>query len=328
MISSTKRTWCTFAFFAWLLWCEGSIAQQLSSDDYARAEKMMSYNTSPLIDRYAVYPQWLPDGTFWYSVFIPNGREYVLINPKNKTRKSNTDLSKLVSNSSHKDEEGENSVRSPDGKKEVFIRDWNLWLRDVATKKETPLTTDGIKDFGYATDNAGWRKSDSPIVLWSPDSRKIATYQQDQRHVHDMYLVSTNVGSPRAEIYKYPMPMDKEIIQIHRVIIDVENVKTVRLQIPADARRGTVCDDISCSGKFDDNEWSPDGSKLAFVSSSRDHKRAKLRVADATTGAVSEIMEEVVATQYESGQGMSNWRYLSSSNEFIWYSERDDWGHL
>ena len=31
-----------------------------------------------------------------------------------------------------------------------------LWVRDVATGKETQLTTDGVKDFGYATDNAGW----------------------------------------------------------------------------------------------------------------------------------------------------------------------------
>ena len=39
-------------------------------------------------------------------------------------------------------------------------------------------------------------------------------------------------------------------------------------------------------------------------------------------------MKKVSPTQYESGQGSINWRYLPASNEFIWYSERDDWGHL
>jgi len=58
-----------------------------------------------------------------------------------------------------------------------MIRDNNLWVRD-AGGKETQLTTDGIKDFGYATDNAGWTSSERPIVLWSPDSKKIATFQQ------------------------------------------------------------------------------------------------------------------------------------------------------
>lgn len=35
-----------------------------------------------------------------------------------------------------------------------------------------------------------------------------------------------------------------------------------------------------------------------------------------------------MATQFESGQGSINWRYLAKSKEIIWYSERDNWGHL
>ena len=72
--------------------------------------------------------------------------------------------------------------------------------------KETQLTTDGVKDFGYATDNAGWSKSDRPVVVWSPDSKKIATFQQDQRGVGEMYLVSTQVGHPKLQAWKYPLP--------------------------------------------------------------------------------------------------------------------------
>ncbi|HEX8357132.1 MAG TPA: DPP IV N-terminal domain-containing protein, partial [Segetibacter sp.] len=141
-----------------------------------------------------------------------------------------------------------NSVLSPDGKRAAFIRDFNLWVREVFTNKETQLTTDGIKDFGYATDNAGWKKSDQPIIAWSPDSKKIATYQQDQRNASDMYLVTTNVGKPTLQAWKYPLPGDKEIITIHRVIIEVDNPKVVRLKLPPDPHRGTLCDDISCSG--------------------------------------------------------------------------------
>ena len=88
---------------------------------------------------------------------------------------------------------------SPDKKRAVFIRENNLWSREIATAKETQLTTDGVKDFGYATDNAGWASSDRPIVAWSPDSKKIATFQQDQRGVGEMYLVSTPGGPSHAE---------------------------------------------------------------------------------------------------------------------------------
>jgi len=218
---------------------------------------------------------------------------------------------------------------SPDGTKAAFIRDYNLWVRDVASGKETQLTTDGERDFGYATDNAGWIHSDRPILLWSPDSKKIATFQQDQRGVGEMYLVETKVGHPVLQSWKYPLPGDAVVTTIQRVIINLDGPKVIRLQISPDQHRSTVCDDLECRGSgWEDVEWSSDGAHLAFVSTSREHKHETLRVADAATGAVRDVYEESAVTQYESGQGRANWRYLSSSNEFIWYSERDDWGHL
>ena len=143
-----------------------------------------------------------------------------------------------------------------------------------------------------------------------------------------MYLVSTNVGEPKLEAWKYPLPQDKEIIKIHRVIIDVDAGTMVRLKIAPDDRRGTLTDDILVGGEFGDNRWSQDGATLAFVSSSRDHKSAKYRIANVSTGEVRDVFEETVKTQYESGQGAENWHYLPETNEAIWYSERDDWGHL
>jgi dipeptidyl aminopeptidase/acylaminoacyl peptidase len=219
-------------------------------------------------------------------------------------------------------------VLSPDGKHAAFIRDNNLWLRDVKTNRRTQLTTDGIKDFGYATDNAGWKSSDRAILQWSPDSRKIATFKQDQRNASDMYLVTTNVGKPTLKSWKYPLPGDKDIITIQRVIINVDTPKVIVLQIPPDPHRASLSDDIASSGTFDDVDWNEDSSQLAFVSTSRDHKQEKVRIADAATGAVREVFEETVPTQYESGWGAINWRYLHKSNEIIWFSERDNWGHL
>jgi dienelactone hydrolase/Tol biopolymer transport system component len=221
-----------------------------------------------------------------------------------------------------------NAVVSPDGSKAAFIRDWNLWVRDVATDQETRLTVDGVEEFGYATDNAGWTRSDRPVLAWSPDSRMIATFQHDQRGVGEMYLVSTNVGHPRLEAWKYPLPEDSVIFRIHRVVIHLDGPRVVRLQLPPDQHRSTTCDHIACGGTFADVEWSADSRTLAFVSSSRDHQRATLRVADPNTGMVRDVLEETVETFFESGFGGSNWRVLPKSNEVIWYSQRSDWGHL
>jgi len=119
-------------------------------------------------------------------------------------------------------------VASPDGTRMAFIRDHNLWVRNVATGEERPLTRDGVKDYGYGTDNAGWRKSDRPIVAWSPDSDKIATFQQDQRGVGEMYLVDTRVGHPNLSAWKYPLPGDSVVTMIERVVIDVDHGTLVR----------------------------------------------------------------------------------------------------
>ncbi len=224
--------------------------------------------------------------------------------------------------------EAKPEVLSPDGKRAAFIRDWNLWVRDVATGAETQLTTDGVENFGYATDNAGWRYSDRPVVKWSPDSRRIATFQQDQREVGEMYLVSTNVGHPRLERWKYPLPGDKVITTIQRVVIDVDERKVVRVKMPPDQHRSTLCDDVICGGDWVDVQWAPDSRSLAFVSSSRDHKLAELRVANVETGEIRDVMHELVGTFFESGNGRANWRYLPASNEVIWFSQRDDWGQL
>lgn len=234
------------------------------------------------------------------------------------------DLSKLVKTG---DEPG---AVSPDGRSEAFIRDWNLWLRDVASGKETQLTTDGVEDFGYATDNAGWKHTDNAIVEWSPDSKQIATFQQDQRKTGEMYLVSTRVGHPKLEKWKYPLVGDKDVTMIERVIIDVAAKKVTRLQMPPDQHRSSLCDDVSCGpeGGWDDVKWAADGKTLAFVSTSRDHKHEWFRIADTATGKVRTVFEEKVPTYYESGNGAVNWRYLPETHEAIWFSERNNWGNL
>lgn len=224
------------------------------------------------------------------------------------------------------------SSTSPDGKWAAFIREHNLWAKELATGREVQLTTDGIKDFGYATNNAGWVHNNNPVITWSPDGTQLATFQHDGRGVRDMYLVSTNVGSPRLEAWKYPLPGDSVIFRISRVIIRLGADGTpsvVRLKMPPDQHRSTVSDHIACGLEICDVQWYPDGSHLAFISSSRDHKEAWLRVANAATGEVREVLYEQSKTQIGDASLPENlWRVLPASNELIWWSQRDNWLHL
>jgi len=218
---------------------------------------------------------------------------------------------------------GPPAVNSPDGTKALYICDWNIWVRDVANGQDRQLTTDGSRDFGYATSNAGWVVSAAPVVSWSPDGKKIATQQQDERRGGEMYLVQTPVtgGHPVLRAWKYPLVGDSVVAMIHRVVIDVETGKVTRLQMPPDFHRATIGDDISMAEYL----WSPDGSRLGLISSSRDHKTAVAKIADVATGSVRTILEETVPTQYEA---RITWRILWATNEVLWNSERDDWSQL
>ena len=143
---------------------------------------------------------------------------------------------------------------------------------------------DGVEDYGYATNNAGWVKRDSPVLLWSPGSEMIATFQHDARGVGMMHMTTTNVGRPELASWRYPLPGDSLIFRISRVVIHLDGPRVVRLRMPPDPHRSSITDHVAGpGGVFLDVEWSADGSQLAFLSSSRDHKRAQLRVADPET---------------------------------------------
>ena len=365
-------------------------ARQYTTQDYAQAERFMSYNVNPLAYQGQVRARALDDGRFWYREVDATGATFILVDPARGTRAPAFDQVKLApalasaSNGAIKDSarhlrlsefwltdhdsllslnysgvlyrcqltSAADTCRrvtpadtpatppapaakqppltlSPNKKLGAFIRNWNLWVRDLDTGTETQLTTDGIKDYGYATDNAGWKQSDGAILLWSPDSTKIATFQQDQRKTGEAYLVSVTNTHPVLKAWKYPMVGDADVTMIERVVIDVNAHKLVRLKMPPDQHRSTLCDDVACEGThWDDVEWSPDGAHLAFVSTSREHKQEWLRIADTATGDVREVMSETAPKFFESGNGKVNWHYLPASNEILWFSERDNWGNL
>ena len=219
---------------------------------------------------------------------------------------------------------------SPDGKQAAFIRDHNLWLRSTEDNSETQLTQDGVRNYGYATNSAGWIQDPGPVLLWSPDSKKIATFRQDSRNVGTISLMETAVGRGEVTTWKYPLPGDEHVFMLERLVIHVDAApRIVFLDMPPEPQRSTTTDHIAGrDGEFLDVRWGDESETLAFVSSSRDHKIAQLRSADINTGAVRDVYREQTATYYESGFDSENWTLLNASNEFLWFSERDNWGHL
>lgn len=309
----------------------------LTADDYARAEAFLPAALSDLVLHHATGVEWLEDGRVGYRTRTSEGSQRVLVDPESRRVERALLGSRPEAGRGVGGELGEapavgrDVVVSPDGALGAFIREHDLWVRELATGAEHRLTTDAMEHHGYATNNAGWVRGDRPVLRWSPDSRRIATFRHDARGVGEMYLVSTRAGHPELDAWRYPMPEDSVIFRIERLVVDVEDPsapEVVRFDMPADPHRSSVCDHVYCDGTFTDVEWWEDGSRLAFVSSSRDHKRATLRVADVETGAVRTVLEERVPTFYESGHRSYNWRVLPEADEVLWFSRQSDWGHL
>jgi dipeptidyl-peptidase-4 len=328
----------------------------LTTADYDRAVRMLAPALNGLVMGGTAQVTWMPDGRFWYTRPTTNATgNVVIVDPVKRTREL---VGTPPATSTVPDPAGAGrggraggaggrggrggvaitrkcgpnvtgltgpppASMSPDGSKAVFICDWNLWVRDVATGQERQLTTDGQKDFGYATSNAGWTTSAAPALSWSPDGKKIATQQQDERKVGDMYLVQTpvNGGHPVLRAWKYPLAGDAEVAMITRVIIDVETGKLTKLLMPPDFHRAMDEDDLDMGEYL----WSPDGTRLGLVSTDRFHRWSTAKLADTTTGEVRELFTEREKTHV---QTRVQWQILWDTKEVIWYSQRDGYAQL
>ena len=320
----------------------------LTAADYDRATKMLAPALAGLVVGGTVNATWLPDGRFSYQRTTLTGTENVVVDPVRRTREvvatppagGQTPPAAAGRGGGGGGRGGRGGMQitnktcgtnvtglsgpppasmSPDGTRAVFICDWNLWVRDVKTGQDRQLTTDGVKDFGYATSNAGWTTSAAPSLSWSPDGKKIATQHQDERNVGDMYLVQTpvNGGHPVLRAWKYPLAGDPVVAMITRVIIDVDTGKVTPLLMPQDFHRAMDEDDLDMSEYL----WSPDSTKVGLVSTDRFHKNSTAKLADVTTGEVRTLFTETEKTHV---QTRVQWRILWKSSEVLWYSQRED----
>ena len=257
--------------------CNQINKKSYSINDYENASKHLSKNLNKYLLNTINSQKWDKEDFLFYKVKKESKIESFKIDLKSYKKIS---LNKQEYFNNFEPKTNWDEFLSPNGNLAAFIDNYNLWIRDLKTNKKTQLTFDGKEDYGYATNNAGWIKSEGPVLKWSPKSDKIATFRQDARGVGEMYLTTTNVGHPKLQSWKYALPGDEKIFEIERLIIDLKNNNIVRLNMENDFQRSTTTDHIAGrGGELLDTQWNEDGSKLAFISSSRDHKMANLKIA-------------------------------------------------
>ncbi|WP_084491194.1 S9 family peptidase [Sphingobium ummariense] len=236
---------------------------------------------------------------------------------------------------------GADLVFSPDRKRALFIRDHNLWLREVDSGAERQLTTGGVEGFAYGGQDLQTdftrvvrRRSGLPEPLngafWSPDGRYVLAARHDLRNIPERHLVTEYLppegGRPIIHTGRLPLASDERYPDATLDIIDMA-AGTVT---PAAIDPQTLADGAVVSIYLTGTVWWS-GTEVWYLGTKRGGREARLSRITLADGKVTDVITETsqafIPTNANSFNG-ANINVLSSGREAIWYSERDGWGHL
>lgn len=228
---------------------------------------------------------------------------------------------------------------SPDGSVAIFIKDYNLWLRDLKSGSEKPLTTDGERFYNYASTTTVYGRHEIPLTLealWSPDSKRVFTQLIDSRKLQKAPPLVDHVpadGSLRPRMInperRVAWPEDEHIEAWQFLAIDIE------------ADRIQSADYPPCPvyyphyrGFFEGFRgwWGEDSRRAYFTEVERGGKTCRLVEFDTHTGNTSVVIEETSDSLINLIPYASHVSTLvlplPETNELIWYSYRSGWAHF
>ncbi len=216
---------------------------------------------------------------------------------------------------------------SPNKRWAAFVKDHNLFLRDVSTGTQVQLTRDGVAGFEYATPlpslrlmvDQGTEDVKQPAaVFWAPDSSRLVTYRIDSRNsgrFTSLQFVPPNQLRPKAFTYVYPLP-GEVLASAQPIIFEVQT--QTRMEVSA-----------SIELPFQEGpgfEWFPDSKSFFYDYDERGYKAKELRVVDAATGKQTVLVREQADPYLDPGETF--YRFIKGTGEILWSSERDGWNHL
>ncbi len=203
------------------------------------------------------------------------------------------------------------SITSPDGSREAYIQNYNVYVRPAGSEKGEPLSYDGSEGNFYTLRS----------VVWSPDGTRLVAYRVIpgyRREVHYVVSSPTDQLQPKDSVRFYRKPGD---VVDHRqpVLFDVN------------AGTSTVIDDALFPNAYNVTPavWWKDGRAFTFEYNQRGHQVYRVIEVDGATGRARALIDE--RSEPNSFIHYSGGRYrhdVDDGREIIWQSERDGWQHL
>lgn len=203
-------------------------------------------------------------------------------------------------------ENSNRKVKSPDGKREAYISEGNLWVTDLTTEVSKQLSYDGTDYEYYSSD-----------IIWSPDSKKLVSCRYRPGGDRKLLLISSspkNQLQPLTYSYDYPKPGDA--LPIRRPVLFIpDEDKQITFDVPNVEQQYSL-------GRID---WDENSEYFTFHFNRRGHQQYVVYSGD-INGRLYPIVDERADTFIYYNKISANW--LKKGKELLWVSERDGWSHL
>jgi dipeptidyl-peptidase 4 len=215
---------------------------------------------------------------------------------------------------------------SPDGERVAFVRDNNLFIKNLKFGNESQITYDGKKneiingapDWVYE-EEFGFNKA----FWWSPDSKFLAFIRFDETKVPEFSMLmyadeskgqNGNSPYPRIETFKYP-----KAGETNSTVSVMSYELYSRLTMKVDIGSNT---DIYVPRL----KWTPDSKDLVVMRFNRLQNQLDVLYANPYTGESRPIYTEK-NERYVDEDFLDAFMYLEDGR-FVVFSERDGWRHL
>jgi dipeptidyl-peptidase-4 len=211
---------------------------------------------------------------------------------------------------------------SPDGSKIAFVRENNLFIRDISDMgllkpgAEIQITFDGkMNEIIYGA--ADWVYEEefafTRAFQWSPDNKALAFYRFDESKVKEYHLTYYGDLYPELCRYKYPKAgEDNSVISLFLFRLDTKAMIPVDIGPESDIYIPRI-------------KWTNDPDLLAFYRLNRHQNKLELLLASVMDGKTKVIYTEENKYYIDIND---HWTFLKNSREFILTSEKDGFNHI
>jgi len=203
---------------------------------------------------------------------------------------------------------------SPKANKVAYVKENNLYYKDITENKENQITSDG--KLGSIINGASDWVYEEELQLvkafnWSPDGTKIAYYKFDESNIKEWSLKYYGELYPEEVRFKYPKAgEDNSKIEIY--IYDLVTKKSVKANITGDFEYVIRIN------------WSNDSKSLAIQTMNRHQSNLKMHLVDVNSNTDKIILEE----SHDKYVEIPTTQFLSKKNQFLITSEKDGYNHL